>query len=251
MIPLERLPGFRAWGPGLEAWLARPEALWVHGASGSGVSQLAAELARRRGSACLDPVERMPLEEVVAWLEAHPRGVCAARVPPEDPGYAEAGSRCIALRLASLDEDPSAVAGCLEAMAAEEGAALPLPPALTRLPCPGGLRGLRNRLLRWMLVGQLPEDPGPGGPAALPLEEDLLATNLHLLERLLLHRALRRAYGNRVEAARRLGVSRRQLYLLIARHGDPVRGEVPTKEGPKRLARARNRQNSSLGDPAR
>jgi hypothetical protein len=48
-----------------------------------------------------------------------------------------------------------------------------------------------------------------------------------------------------VEAARRLGVSRRQLYLLVARHGDPVRGEAPTNEGPKRLGKARKRQNSS------
>ncbi|HWQ09497.1 MAG TPA: helix-turn-helix domain-containing protein, partial [Holophaga sp.] len=79
------------------------------------------------------------------------------------------------------------------------------------------------------------------------LEAEDMASNLHMLERLLLHRALRRSYGNRMEAARRLGVSRRQLYLLIARHGDPVRGEVPTSQGPKRLGKQRSRQNSSRG----
>jgi hypothetical protein len=40
-----------------------------------------------------------------------------------------------------------------------------------------------------------------------------------------------------MEAAHRLGVSRRQLYLLIARHGDPVRGEPPSSVGPKRLCK--------------
>ena len=64
-----------------------------------------------------------------------------------------------------------------------------------------------------------------------------LAVNLHELERFLLHRALRRAYGNRSEAAQRLGVSRPQLYALIRRHGDPVRGEAATGEAPARLQR--------------
>jgi DNA-binding NtrC family response regulator len=99
--------------------------------------------------------------------------------------------------------------------------------------------------VRWKLLGQLPEDGAP----RLPLQDsDDLAANLHVLERLLLHRALRRSYGNRVEAARRMGVSRRHLYLLIARHGDPVRGEAPSKEGPKRLLRGQNSRNA---DPHR
>ena len=81
-------------------------------------------------------------------------------------------------------------------------------------------------MLRFKLLGQLPEDALALERAlTLPLEEDNLAMNLHVLERLLLHRALRRSYGNRVETARRLGVSRRQLYLLIARHGRLVTEE--------------------------
>ena len=244
MIPLEGLPGYGTWGRGLAAMLARPEAIWVCGERGCGASTVAAELARRRGTAVLDDAERLDGTALEAWLLANPGGVLAAH--GEAPVHAEA--HCLVLRIATLAEDPQCIPGCLSVLAEEEGCAAPLPPALGLLPCPGNLRGLRNRLLRWKLLGQLPEKEFPAsGEGALPLETDELAANLHVLERLLLYRVLRKSYGNRVEAARRLGVSRRQLYLLIARHGDPVRGEPPTLEGPKRLGKARMRQNSSPG----
>ena len=51
MIPLALLPGSAHWGAHLDELLARPEVLWVHGAPGSGISALAAELAARRGGA--------------------------------------------------------------------------------------------------------------------------------------------------------------------------------------------------------
>ena len=178
-----------------------------------------------------------------AWLDAHPDGVVASHVPPEDPLVARAASRCLAFRVPSLDEEPEDLERCFWILAREQGVTGPLPPALKALPCPGNLRGLHNRLVRWQLLGQLPEDAPPRLP--LPDSEDL-AANLHVLEKLLLHRALRRSYGNRVEAARRLGVSRRHLYLLIARHGDPVRGEAPTTAGPKRLLRARQARTTDL-----
>jgi hypothetical protein len=54
-----------------------------------------------------------------------------------------------------------------------------------------------------------------------------------------------------VEAAGRLGVSRRQLYLLIRRHGDPVRGEPPSGDLPHRIRKRRTIQNSSPGEGAR
>ena len=237
------LPGFVRWGANLEGLLARPEALWVHGPAGAGASTLAAELARRRGVPCLEATDPAL---AAAWLARHPRGVVAAR---EAPGALP----CLVLHLPPLEEHPEAIPGLLAALAAEEGVEPPLPPALGRLPCPGNLRELRNRLIRWKLLGQLPE-PEAGGPPRFEAED--LATNLHELERFLLHRALRRAYGNRVETARRLGVSRRQLYLLIRRHGDPVRGETPTGEPPLRLRKRRSAsdgpaQNSSPGSPAR
>lgn len=248
MIPMERLPGFTSWGRALGELLDRPEALWVHGESGCGASTLAAELAARRGAAFLDDGDRLGEEALGDWLRGHPRGVLAAHAAPG----AVHGPRLLALRLPSLQEDTGCLAACLAALAGEEGVQGPLPPALGRMPCPGNLRGLRNRVVRWKLLGQLPEDtPAAFGEGPLPLDSDDLATNLHILERLLLHRALRRSYGNRVEAAQRLGVSRRQLYLLVARHGDPVRGEPPTSEGPKRLGKARMRQNSSPGSEHR
>ncbi len=239
MIPLERLPGFGQWGRALGDLLARPEPIWIHGGAGCGSSTLGLELARRRGAAFLDDGDQLSETDLEDWLRAHPGGVLAAHRPPE-------GGHCLVLRLPALSEDPASLLGCLAILAEEEGCVGTLPSALARLPCPGNLRGLRNRVVRWKLLGQLPEEgPAALGEGPLPLDSDDLATNLHILERLLLHRVLRRSYGNRVEAAQRLGVSRRQLYLLIARHGDPVRGEAPTSDGPKRLGKARMRQNSS------
>ncbi|MBL0312819.1 MAG: hypothetical protein IPP78_08910 [Holophagaceae bacterium] len=101
-----------------------------------------------------------------------------------------------------MDEDPNAILECLTNLAAEEGIPDSLHPvmrALGALPCPGNLRGLRNRLVRWKLLGQLPE-PLEGGSSAgtEKFEAEDLATHLHQLERVLLHRALRRSFGNRV-----------------------------------------------------
>ena len=216
MIPWTLLPGLARLD--LEGLAARPEPVWVHGPAGSGRSSLAAELARLRGVAAQeDPAGPSP------------RAVGVSAQAPSDP-------RWIALRLAPLDEHPEAVPALLKALAAEEG--LPDPPAgLGRLPCPGNLRELRNRVLRFKLLGQLPEAPEAGAPA---FEAEDLATNLHAMEAFLLHRALRRSYGNRVEAARRLGVSRRQLYILIHRHGDPVKGEAPSGELPKRVSKRKS-----------
>jgi hypothetical protein len=248
VIPLEKMPGYSRWGSALPALLALEMPLWVHGEPGSGITSVAAWLAERRGQAFQDDAELLDPALRSDWIRKHPKGVLGAHRPPEDASVAPCASRCVALRLFSFEEDPESMDACLALLAQEEGLAAPLPPALGLLPCPGNLRGLRNRLVRWKLLGQLPEDGPTAGTGPLPLEAEDLATNLHVLERLLLHRALRRSYGNRVEAARRLGVSRRQLYLLIARHGDPVRGEVPTSTGPKRLGKQRSRQNSSTGD---
>ena len=236
MIPMASLPGYSRWSAALEALREHPGALWLCGDTGTGLTTLASYLAAQRQAPLLDDADRLDAKALEAWISHNPRGVLAAHSHPDHPALAAAASRCLAFRLPTLEEDPAAVAPCLQALAATEGLQGPLPPALATLPCPGNLRGLRNRLVRWKLLGQLPEEHHPGGPA-LPLEAEDLASNLHVLERLLLHRALRRSYGNRVEAAKRLGVSRRQLYLLIARHGDPVRGEAPSQEGPKRLSK--------------
>jgi hypothetical protein len=233
LIPLELLPGFAQWGAHLEELITRPEALWIHGPAGSGVSTLAAELAARRDVSWLED----PGGEAAGdFLEGHPRGIVAAR------GAARTQLPCLALRLPSLDEHPEALPGLLAGFAVEEGIEGPLPQALGARPCPGNLRELRNRLLRWKLLGQLPS-AAPAGPPRFEAED--LASNLHELERFLLHQALRRSYGNRVEAAQRLGVSRRQLYLLIRRHGDPVRGEAAAGDLPHRVRKRLPAQDSS------
>ncbi len=235
MSLLALLPGFAQWGAHLDELVARPEALWIHGPSGSGASTLAADFAQRRGVTWMEAVE---VDTVGAWLATHSRGIVAARTaaPEHLP--------CLTLRLPGLEEHPEAIAGLLAAFAMQEGIAGPLPTALGTLPCPGNLRELRNRLLRWKLMGQLPT-AAPIGPPRFEAED--LASNLHELERYLLHQALRRSYGNRVEAAQRLGVSRRQLYLLIRRHGDPVRGEAAAGDLPQRVKKRLPAQNSSPG----
>ena len=243
MISLEHMPGYARWGSGLDALVARPEPIWVFGALGSGVSTLARILADRRQVAFFDDAERVDPPEVLRWLGENPRGIFASHLSPEAEVVSGAGSHCLVLRLESLDEDPPAIGNCLASLAEEEGITGSLHPvmrALGALPCPGNLRGLRNRLVRWKLLGQLPETLEDTSTAEMrELDDEDLATHLHQLERVLLHRALRRSFGNRVEAARRLGVSRRQLYLRIDRHGDPLRGEIPTHPGPKRLLRRR------------
>lgn len=235
MIPLDLLPGFRDWGSRLDALRDHAGPVWIHGEPGSGVTAFAEGLAQARGCGVLDDAERRPTEAVAAWLEANPGGVLATHVAPEASPHPLAAAGCLAFRLPTFEDDPDSVRPCLEALAREERVA-DAPEALAMLPCPGHLRGLRNRVVRWKLLRQLPEAQG-GRLDGAALEAEDLATNLHELERVLLHRALRRSYGNRVEAARRLGVSRRQLYLLIARHGDPVRGELPVAQGPKRLTK--------------
>ncbi len=229
---LALLPGSAQWGAHLDELLARPEALWIHGPSGAGASTLAADFAQRRGVAWMDVAD---VDTAGDWLATHSRCILAARSAP--PGSLP----CLTLRLPGLEEHPEAIPGLLAAFAAEEGIESPLPTALGALPCPGNLRELRNRLLRWKLMGQLPA--APVGPPHFEAED--LASNLHELERFLLHQALRRAYGNRVEAAQRLGVSRRQLYLLIRRHGDPVRGEAAAGDLPQRVKKRLRAQNSS------
>lgn len=250
LLPLELMPGFATWGEALPGLLARPEPLWLHGPTGSGVSFLGNLLAAQRGVAFLDDADSRDAAYLDAWMREHPRAVFGSHRSAEDPAVAWAAQRCVAFGLEPFGPDRGEWRACLEWMAREEGLEGELPPELDLMPCPGNLRGLRNRLVRYRLLGQLPRPAAPG-PELLPLEDDNLAANLHVLERQLLHRALRRSYGNRVEAAKRLGVSRRQLYLLVARHGDPVRGEAAVDEGPKRLRRSRDAQNSRPGGGGR
>lgn len=233
------IPDQPRWSRTIENLLQHDGPLWIYGPTGSGVSTLARWLAEQRRCKALDDPDPQDSAALEAWLIVNPKGIVASHYKPEDPDLTLIASHCLAFRMPALEEDPASVETALRTFARDEGLDGPLPPALWALPCPGNLRGLRNRLLRWKLLGQLPDEEAPKQTGSLPLDAEDMATNLHALERILLHRALRRSYGNRVEAAKRLGVSRRQLYLLIARHGDPVKGEAATEEGPKRLRKRR------------
>lgn len=249
MVPIDRLPGSAAWGPRLAALLEFPGPLYLWGEPGAGVTCFLNWVAAQRGQPHLDDAETAGPGSLAAFFAANPQGVAAGHLAPESPAIAAAVAACLTFRVPTLEEDPLCLPALTAALAAEDGFDGPLPSALWLLPCPGNLTGLRNRIHRWRLLGQVPALPDPG--SLQPLEAEDLATNLHALERVLLFRALRRSYGNRVEAAVRLGVSRRQLYLLIARHGDPVRGEQAGAEPPKRLLRQEKRQNSSRGEDSR
>ena len=216
MIPFDHTPGAKQWAKGLPGLIAHGGPLWICGPYGSGVSTTALWLADQRGT---EVIEYDLSVEVYSWLKTNPRGVVASESALGAAGI-DKRYDFIELRLWPLDDDPSAIQACLNHMAEEEGVQPPFPPALTRLPCRGNLRELRNRLISWRLLGQLPEPEATGtGPELFEAED--IASNLHILERALLHRALRRSYGNRVEAAKRLGISRRQLYLLMGATATP------------------------------
>lgn len=91
---------------------------------------------------------------------------------------------------------------------------------------PGNIRELANVLERAQILAEehvitvddLPETMQTAPAAATePAETDTL--NLSVLERRAIETALQRAGGNKVHAARALGVTRRTLYRLIARYG--------------------------------
>jgi len=231
MIPIESMPGAKHWMPDFAKLMEHGGPIWVHGPFGSGVSTLANWLAERRGVAAIESSASIDLK---AWLKDNPLGSVASSHAPEQMGLMDHFNFAV-LALWPLDDDPEAIQGCLQQIASEEGAEPPFPPELAALPCNGNLRELRNRIQRWRLLGELPDQREPK-----LLEPEDIATNLHILERTLLYRALRRSYGNRAEAAGRLGICRKQLYMLIGRHGDPVRGQPPSHCVPKRLEKMRH-----------
>jgi DNA-binding NtrC family response regulator len=96
--------------------------------------------------------------------------------------------------------------------------------ALARYRWPGNVRELANVLERAQILAEdnlltlddLPEAMLAPPPVALFHPESL---NLHEMERRNVQTALRRANGNKVHAARELGVSRRALYRLLQKYG--------------------------------
>jgi transcriptional regulator of acetoin/glycerol metabolism len=89
---------------------------------------------------------------------------------------------------------------------------------------PGNVRELANVLERAQILAEgdviTPDDLPDAmlsAPAAGP--EDAGPLNLDAQERRAIQEALRQTQGNKVHAAKLLGVSRRALYRLLERHG--------------------------------
>jgi len=96
-----------------------------------------------------------------------------------------------------------------------------------RYPWPGNVRELANVIERAMVICKssviVPESLPPHlfevRPARLDDEPELPDLSLRAAEREQILRALQASGGKRVEAARRLGLSRRTLYRKLARYG--------------------------------
>jgi DNA-binding NtrC family response regulator len=95
--------------------------------------------------------------------------------------------------------------------------------ALQRHTWPGNIRELRNSIERAVLLGDgkllvddlFPEEPPPPSNGALPFPASLQA-----IEEAAAHAMVERCAGNKSEAAKALGVSRKHLYTLLSRKGE-------------------------------
>jgi transcriptional regulator of acetoin/glycerol metabolism len=91
--------------------------------------------------------------------------------------------------------------------------------ALLRHDWPGNVRELRNVIERATIVcenGSIrPEDLSlwPASPAQVD------STNVDVIERRTIERVMRETHGNKVQASRRLGISRMQLYGRLRKYG--------------------------------
>jgi len=130
------------------------------------------------------------------------------------------------LHLAPLRERAADVAPLARLFMAELSAQLGVPPLelspgvlreLARYPWPGNVRELRNVIERALILGDFPRDVVPCEEAA---GEEPHSQALEAVEKLHMLQVLSEAGGNRAEAARRLGVSRKTLdRKLKAWHG--------------------------------
>ncbi|HWF84087.1 MAG TPA: helix-turn-helix domain-containing protein [Vicinamibacterales bacterium] len=85
---------------------------------------------------------------------------------------------------------------------------------------PGNVRELYNALERASIVcddGLIRAQDLSLGPPIVPVMVD--STDLHVVERQAIERAMRDVNGNVSRAARQLGISRTQLYCRLRKHG--------------------------------
>jgi two-component system response regulator FlrC len=104
--------------------------------------------------------------------------------------------------------------------------------ALLAYDWPGNVRELRNALERAAILCEggliaaqhLSLDAPPrarvrGGDSALDSAPSVVPTDLHVLERQAIERVMRETHGNKAKAARRLGITRIQLYTRLRKLG--------------------------------
>jgi DNA-binding NtrC family response regulator len=135
------------------------------------------------------------------------------------------------IRLPPLRERPEDILPLSEAFLAELGRSFARPPAgITREArralldhgWPGHVRELRNVLERAAIVCE----GGLIAPEHLALSSDELlvappsaeSTNVKAVERQLIEQVMRDCQGNKSEAARRLGLTRKQLYVRLRQY---------------------------------
>jgi transcriptional regulator of acetoin/glycerol metabolism len=110
--------------------------------------------------------------------------------------------------------------------------------ALVRYDWPGNVRELANVLERAQILAEdhlitlddLPENLVTFSLAASGAEGEADAQALHQVQRRHILTVLRESAGNKVHAARALGISRRALYRLLDRYGLREQGEPPQEE---------------------
>ena len=149
----------------------------------------------------------------------------------------------VPLRLPALRERRSDIAALADRFLAGTGKRLS-DAALARLTqhdWPGNVRELRNALQRAALMSRaetieaddlafLAATANPVA-AAFDWPDEDLPTAIERLEIALISRALKRAGGNRAEAARRLGIHRQLLYVKLSRYRLDLSGERTTDVG--------------------
>ena len=126
-----------------------------------------------------------------------------------------------------LEDIPALVACFLREFDHTAGGVVEMTPAameaLLRHDWPGNVRELRNVVERATIVCEdgaiRPEDFGPFTASTSQIGGKDLPTELDGLERQTIERVMRETHDNKVQAARRLGITRMQLYGRLRKYG--------------------------------
>ena len=135
------------------------------------------------------------------------------------------------IRLPPLRERPDDILPLSEAFLEEIGRSFGRPPAgltrdardaLLQRRWPGNARELRNALERAVILsegGLITSDHLPAQPTVPAHSSSVTTTDLATLEQQTIANVMEEVNGNKAKAARRLGLSRMQLYNRLKRYG--------------------------------